>query len=491
MTTDSNLKWIPLTYLYHSNLFKKEYGDSVDELYKSLKGFSNNGFKVIPFEQKYSQDVDFLYNIKIVEFKISTKNIKKFLDSTPLNRINLSKSNPGNRSISIVLSPFSFTNPALFMNFISEGTINLRVVQEDGEVLQYISDVKYLENMVGGVVKQGEMNSIGLVLGNVRKVNGDGDLTLILSWYRILKGLRKRRDLSLTHLSAELCFLPTTTLVPTVPSSLCVLALTVEDHQSIKRHWGSCVLLDRETIVTNDHVINTDFSHYRIVIHVNQSTRIKLTVKEVRRKYDLNSKEDQIISPFKDLDLSYIKLSKENQAILNQSNPKFSNFGCGEYVSGNKVNTIGFGLYLPPTLEPLVSTGIISSISKFTLYDDVAYSQNTLPMPSLIITTSSCWNGSSGGGLFDSHTNKLIGIICSNAQVNIPDVLIEGNIGSYPVKTEKLSKFSLCIPIEIVLLLNKFIRATASSKINPRIINAWKLSQTHKEIVLNDSLPKL
>ena len=134
--------------------------------------------------------------------------------------------------------------------------------------------------------------------------------------------------------------------------------------------------------------------------------------------------------------------------------------------------------------QPLSSQGVISSIAKFPIFEGTPSSESS---PSLIITTSSCWNGSSGGGLFDSKYNKLLGMICSNAQVNIPEILFDGP-QSIIAKTEKVSKFSLCIPIEVINELSNYIQKNDQyDKINNRISNAWKLLPTHEEIEIDAS----
>ncbi|CAH2352231.1 hypothetical protein CLIB1423_06S01750 [[Candida] railenensis] len=500
LINETELKWVPVSFDFYSNIFNKNSSTS-DKLYTSIKYFTSHGFKLIPFESRGSQDVDFLYGVKIAGFKMNSANFEYFSRSVKNSLQVISfRGSAINSNIIIESSPFSFTNPALFINFVSHGTINLVISQDDENderELGYISDTKYLENMVGGVVKVDEVNSIGLVLGNVRKLNGDGDLTLILSWNTILRGLKGARTsgrLEPSPLASEIHFI-TNNLPENVAdsehrhgTSKGVLAITVESSSPHRSYWGSGVLFDKETIITNDHVVNVNLKQAKISIYLSKNTWIVLDALTLTDKINPESSSDQIITPFNNLDISFIKLSKQNQKVIaSMGNLHPVQKGLpGDYKVGDTVTTVGFGLFLSKAIsqQPLSSQGVISSIARFPIFEGTPSSDIT---PSLIVTSSSCWNGSSGGGLFDIKYNKLLGMICSNAEVNIPEILFDGP-RSVLAKTEKVSKFSLCIPIEVINELSNYIqRCNKYDKINNRISNAWKLLPTHEEIEIDTS----
>lgn len=359
LINETELKWVPISFDFYSNIFNKN-SNVPDKLYTSIKYFTLHGFKLIPFESRGSQDVDFLYGVKIAGFKMNLANFEYFykLMKNSLQGI-LFRGSAVNSNITIESSPFSYTNPALFINFVSHGTINL-VISEDGEnnkrELGYISDTKYLENMVGGVVKVDEVNSIGMVLGNVRKLNGDGDLTLILSWNSILRGIKGARisgKLEPSPLASEVHFI-TKNLPENVKESEhkhitnnSVLAITVESSSPNRLYWGSGILFDKETIITNDHVVNVNLNHAKINIYLTKNTWIVLDATTITDKVNRESLTDQIITPFSNLDISFIKLSKQNQRVIaSLGNLSPAQKGLpGDCKVGDTVNTVGFGLF--------------------------------------------------------------------------------------------------------------------------------------------------
>lgn len=76
--------------------------------------------------------------------------------------------------------PFSDTNPNLFAYFRSTGTISLSILLEEKHY-GYLSDVKFLDKMTGGVADLFDLIIIELVLVNLRNLNVDRDLTVLLA----------------------------------------------------------------------------------------------------------------------------------------------------------------------------------------------------------------------------------------------------------------------------------------------------------------------
>lgn len=429
----------------------------VDNLYKYLNFFKENGFKIIPND---TVPRNTLMDLNILGLELKTGSLSKLIGPEAYKVIEFANAEASD-SITIRSCPFSFTNPLLFSDFLSVGGVNLKTTK-DNETLGYLSDIKYLENMAGGIVTKSDMTgSIGLVLGNLRKYNGDGDLIFILSWEIIWKLIMKR--------------FPNLSMRPSMKSSngvdrICsVLPVVVSKNNSL--FWGSCVYYNHTTLVTNNHVIKQYIDRPVLVdckIFLTRDQTIKLT------------NEDVVITPYEQLDLSFIKLSFANQKRLmdidNIAPIEYDYF----YLTGEPVSTIGFGLYFNNLyVEPLESTGNISAKHSLPLYKG-----DNATLPCIIVTSASCWNGSSGGGLFKQSSNQLVGLICSNAQVILPALGEEED-----ENTEKLSKTVLCIPIEVINSCYENLHTTDKSELNDRIGHTWNLIPYHNDIIV--SKPKL
>ena len=428
-----------------------------DNLYKYLKFFKENGFKIIP------NDIiprNTLMDLNILGIELKNGSLSKLIAPKAYKVIEFANAEASD-PITIRSCPFNFTNPLLFSDFQSVGGVNLKITKEN-ETLGYLSDIKYLENMSGGIVTKSDMTgSIGLVLGNLRKYNGDGDLIFILSWEIIWKLMLKR--------------FPNLSMRPSMKSSRgidrirSVLPVVVSENNSL--FWGSCVYYNQTTLITNNHVIKQYIDRPVLVdckIFLTKDQTIKLT------------SEDVVITPYEQLDLSFIKLSFANQKRIKE----IGNIAPVEYdyfyLTGEPVSTIGFGLYFNNLyVEPLESTGNIS-----TKYSLPLYKGDDTTLPCIIVTSASCWNGSSGGGLFKQSTNELVGLVCSNAQVILPAFDEEGEN-----KTEKLSKTVLCIPIEVINSCYENLHFADKLELNDRIGHTWNLIPYHNDIIV--SKPKL
>lgn len=395
-------------------------------------------------------------------FKSKSSSINQaFLDSLKLspteNKSNFSYPRPISfdppsvgDSFTIPSFPFNFTNSLLFSNFISKGTINYKLHETF-----FLSDVKYLENTVGAPVITSN-GSAGLVLGQLIKSNGDGDLTIILPWsiiWHFLNNLPMNDVFSSGGLSAEELISPKEFLQNEKRLDL-VFPILLSNNKSSK--WGSCIYYKKGVFITNNHVINDLDEKLNCTIFINSH-------------YKLHIKPNQINTPFKDLDLSFINVETSN--IPATPITKAENYFLGEDVS-----SIGYGLFFNSSnLNPLKSAGHISCTFELPVIE------NGPKVNSVIVTSSSCWNGSSGGGLFNEN-NEFIGLICSNAQVKVPSFDSKGKFLNNTDKIEKLAKFSLIIPIEIIdhCFLNP-------NNINGKIINLWLLNSYHNDILVESS----
>lgn len=441
---DKSVRWIPAKYSLHHDLNEnKQFSDF-------LAQFKSHGFSLFPHNS------------------LSLKNEVSLIALRPQspthwlkNRKPLHFGVAEEPEVTITSYPFSFTNPILFSNFVSHGYINYTLKHENTPVA-YLSDSKYLENMAGGVVqtvksRSDKPTSIGLVVGNLRKRNGDGDLTLICGWSLISPFLNSIFDTSISLSKSQvnghkLSF-----------SQVPVFPLVVGNSQV--RSWGTCTLIN-SVLVTNFHVLKpfldkSDPKAY-CTIYISQTEKFTLL------------SQDHVISPYPQIDLSFIMLSSEGLA-------KFKNmpqFVASNYKVDQSVYSVGYGLFFSQKqTSPLVAKGHISAISQ------LPFSINEDPIDSMIVTSAPCWNGSSGGALVNSN-GQLLGIICCNAQVKVPDVA-----GTTQARTEKVSTFCMCIPIQLVLRCLEVSSNSTKPVLNHDITNLWTLTTTHTDII--ESTPKL
>lgn len=345
--------------------------------------------------------------------------------------------------------PFSDSNPNLFADFRSTGSLAL-TLESEGESFGYLSDVKYLDNMTGGVATSFEGTIIGLVLGNLRKLNGDGDLTAIIAWDAIFRSV-------LTEHRFEQCLRAPTRLFARQIN--CVLPIYLMRNEK-KLSWGTGVLLNESTIVTNSHVLAPFLSSESITCSI---------VVDHRTIIDVTSKKDVKI-PSNDIDLAFISIERYQDTILSlKSTAILGRISDVQY--NDIVQTVGFGLIKNINyLEPLICYGYLSAV-KETLAFEVRKK-----IPTMIVASASCWNGSSGGGLFSS-SGKLLGIICSNAQVFKPTTYSVDRL-----ETEKLPLFCLCLPIELVTMCFKMLQSNSIPRLLEEGRRLWKLENALEDV---------
>lgn len=454
LSEGDDVNWHPCIPSFHVPLMERRD----ENLFKYLNFFKENGFKIIPND---TVSWSTLMSLNVLGIELKSNSLSKIIGPDVYEVIEFTHAESPD-PITIRSYPFNFTNPLLFSDFKSTGGVNLKI-KKDNEVLGYLSDIKYLENMAGGIVNNSDSTgSIGLVLGNLRKYNGDGDLVFILSWQIIWKLIMKR--------------FPNLNVRPIMKSSSgidnvrSILPVVVTENNSL--FWGSCIYYNESTLVTNNHVIKQ---------YIDRPTLVGCKVFLSREQTIDLTNRDAIFTPYDQLDLSFIKLSQENQEMLKKiagiTPVEYEYF----YLTGERVTTIGFGLYFNNLyVEPLQSNGTISAKYSLPLYNG-----DNSELPCIIVTSASCWNGSSGGGLFKQSTNQLIGLICSNAQVVIPDFGGDESEKS----TEKLSKIVLCIPIEVINDCYKNLYSSEKLELNDRIGHTWNLIPYHNDIII--SKPKL
>lgn len=411
-------------------------------LFNCVKELVASGFNLFPLDTYMGNSL--MDSLKIVQLSVRVPSYESLaLFDT------FYCENPAHSDSIVVRScPFSDTNLTIFADFKSHGTISQIIGNSEADE-GYLSDLKFLDNMAGGVATSSDGAVLGLVLGNLRKLNGDGDLTVILPWATIASNL---------NLMCKPIMLPPD--AKTLSNISCVFPIILEQNKE-RISWGSTVLINKTTFVTNLHVVdpflqNKDF-RCRILVEKNNYIEIK---------------RSNIKVPFGNLDLVFIILPEHQKDSLS-----LLPADVGTSLYKGKVYSVGYGLFYNEQIRrPLISKGQISTM-KLTR----ALRTGSV-IPTMTIATSSCWNGSSGGGLFNSK-DKLVGIICSNAQVFVPSA--ENNTSSRTrtsKQSEKVPSFCLSIPIELVMACYDLIIHQKKGYLLKPAIDLWNLEQNVKDI---------
>lgn len=447
MHGNGNVIWLDSSIAALAPVFQ----GSNDPLYKYVRYALQNGFNFLPLDKLVGNSI--LLSLNLI--KVLCRSIYSAETSQHFREF-VSVSVDPLTPVVVRSSPFNFTNASIFSDFASSGNLNLVLKDEQG-CHGYLSDIKYLENMSGALVTTRQDEAVGLLLGNLRKLNGDGDLLVIAPWERLLPLIPNLKVTESQKL--EQSWVMPTSNFQTSKEAVFPIVL-FKDHRSLS--WGSCILLNSHTLVTNLHVIkpfcdSTDVL-CEVVIHENTTITI--------------GEGDEVIIPFENLDLAFIVLSPENTLSFTHIRPTKMAFSSNLQV-GDMVTTCGYGLILNRVyLEAIRSSGYICS----KLYHQPF--ESTQKIPCILIASSSCWNGSSGGGLFNER-GSLVGLISSNAQVFVPSV--NGGVSS---KTEKVPLFCLCIPLELILecYRKKVVERDTNVELNHKVEKAWRLESYHQEI---------
>lgn len=348
-------------------------------------------------------------------------------------------------SVTVRSCPFNIMNSKLFSDFHSTGTI-CGILGSHSSTFAYVSDVKYLENMAGAIAVDTNQGGVGFVAGNLRKVNGEGDLLLILPWEVVLRDFGARL---LPELTSKRELQPASPLIQPSDTYPVFPVILTRDNKPFS--WGLCVLFDEAIIVTNLHVIKPFLDVHSVKCHV-------LTPKS---KIELN--RNDITVPSK-LDVAFVNLDAQARSQLRFVQPAIR---CSQAVfrEVEEVVSVGYGLFLNSEYRlPLVSRGHVSSRASLSPVSDD-------PQAVYMITTSaSCWNGSSGGGLFLTK-GELVGLITSNAELYLP------NGFGKPNQTETATQICFCVPVHLLVELAK----TSSHVLDRRIERSWALQPIHED----------
>lgn len=359
-------------------------------------------------------------------------------------------------------SPFALVNPALFLDYLSTGNISY-VSTNKNKALFLLSDLRYLDGMDGGPVFLSTSNQcVGLIAGSLKKNSGEGDLSVIVPWNIVLQHLLKR------VLSVPASKPPFKDFV--FPWLMFNGVVMIEVYYSnLRKGWGSGILLDDTTIVSNLHLIGSDCQ--RATAWISETEYIEL---------------DILGNPLNGLDIVFFRLKKSI------SKPRPVTLYQGSYNVGQAVRSLGYGLIYPHRtgdlpFQPLSSNGIVSraismdlcqQMDPSTMSVDVDSPSTNNNIPVLLVSSAGCWNGSSGGALFDTKTGHVISMMTSNGRVN--------DTG------EVIPQMAFSLPSNIVQYAWDLLRRGETKTVSSRVTALWQLEETHSnamvELPLNSKL---
>lgn len=355
------------------------------------------------------------------------------------------------RRVRIQSSPFSDVNAALFMGYITEGVISYVGSEEvDGRDVAHtvLVDARYLDGMAGGIVctevagrKLGP--SVGLVGGQLIKKNGEGSLTLVIPWSEIIPAIVAAGS----SVSAVAKGLQQAAAAGSGPrpfgevsrnrySGVVVVQSRLKGGRKV---WGSGVIVGRDLIVTNKHVVK---DYLGIDVWLEKYTRRHVVA---------------VAEPLDGVDLVFLRLTKNLPG-------KYKPVPLNCSVSpGQSVYSVGYGLFYPqklgPALQPLYSQGVIANEGKAQLL-----ANNKEHGSSMLVSTAACWNGSSGGGLFNEN-NELVGLMASNARDETTGKIMQD--------------MSFVIPASVVQKALDLLNSASNDSSSTQFRDLWMLKPTH------------
>lgn len=453
----SSVSWVPLELVDVRYFQEDNDGTQEQSFYSLLKGFEkNNTFKLKPSP---SERLSVLH-LKVPERLREDISVKQLFDVNLLKPFAFKQSSlvPIPTKITIDCCPFSLTNTALFINHKLFGSVNYKT--KTGQL--YFSDVKYLDDTIGSAVTMDSTSScLGLVAGALSKTNGDGEILVIASWDTIF-GLLRYRSFNFSSPKVEQALTTQEAMSKGWYDPLAsVVRISVNSSDGC--FWGSGVIISNDLIVTNKHVVEEHSTINDLTISAPYSSKVLLKLSDVK-----------IVScPLVGFDLCFLQLQKP---LATMRPAKICDSYASEMLSlqvGMPVMSIGYGLLFnddTSDLKPFVNEGHINKIITRHL-EDLTHLEMTM-----MIVSVACWNGSSGGGLFNTK-GELVGIMTSNGKLSNGEVM---------------ANFTLSIPINIVSKCVKMLRSGSKPvELQTTIPTLWSLQNTHDNIDISPLAWKL
>ncbi|KAK9377186.1 trypsin-like cysteine/serine peptidase domain-containing protein [Lipomyces chichibuensis] len=373
-------------------------------------------------------------------------------------------------ALTIEGAPFVVDSPAMFLGFKTTGTVSY--VQEPkgsgaiGTSGMILSDVRYLEGMEGSAVLGPSGRSIGILAGSLRKSNGEGELSVICPWTMIVSDIARQfipehrttcaairwPRFRIEDASALATLMSEALNVAAPKDDTCmksIVCIYVHDRARRRRSWGSGIVISKNMVVTNRHVLKSDAGSVTIVFPESNTSR------QVR----------QILNPIPNMDIVYLVFDTPHGDAL----PATIASGDELVAQMTQITSVGFGLFPPQSLSakpimPLVSNGTISQVVKLPL---LPHSKG--PEVALFSVSAGCWNGSSGGGIFTRTPDRLLlGMITSNGRVDATGTI-------YP-------QLGFIIPSNMILLGWEAIKQGGEVHLSEAVVRLWRMQKTHEDV---------
>ncbi|RCK57725.1 hypothetical protein Cantr_06828 [Candida viswanathii] len=412
------------------------------------------GFDLFPFDQYPSAPKHHVEVLKLTSYDLNRSGKK----------VGVCRELHVGEEIKVRGYPFNLTNSLIFRDYVTKGHV---VGMYSG---LYLTDIRYVENLNGGIVLSLGDGFAGLVFGNLRKRNGDGDLIAILGVSRIVELLgiagpsgAMEALISVTSTPPPTPISPTpttssTTLTTSItPQSSSILPLLITDAKG-NTSWGTSIHYAPSILVTNNHVIQPYFNHGTCQIYTSPTTSFHLR------------STDTVLVPITSLDLAFIFINDpRNKTVLD---------GVPTIKGISKSYSPGDAVYALNTSSPLCTHGEVNCVYDMALQNGLSRRIN-----SLVIASASVFNGSSGGGLFLLGSDLLVGLICSNANVRVPKV------HSDEFTLEKNTAFAFVIPLDIIeyVYYAMICAGQDESQLNSDLGKLWNLESFHNDVLLHST----
>lgn len=321
------------------------------------------------------------------------------------------------RAVRIESSPFALTTVEVFGGYTSHGHVNY--ASPGGEF--WLSDCKFMENMNGGVVVleggdgdgdgdglagESENRSIGLVWGRVRWKAGE--LMVVLGWGALFGRLGLFAGARPTAAAAA------RTGVSRAAQK--VVALRVTDRHGVLS-WGSGVVVERGTVVTNKHVVTgscarnelpatveivytpaggTPATATALIAAPQLGTDVHMSLATDDAQHDVCFVRTTDPAFCAAVDAVDVLGGGPLAALARCRAPPAGTVRPGLRV-GDRTVSVGHGLFLAPG-APLQSAGRVSKLAGAT-----------------VICSSPCWAGCSGGAVLNA-AGELVALMAHNVR---------------------------------------------------------------------------
>lgn len=355
------------------------------------------------------------------------------------------------RRVRIQSSPFSDVNAALFMGYVTEGVVSYVGSEEiNGKQVAHtvLVDSRYLDGMEGGIVCTEVAGrrlgpSLGLVAGRLQKRNGEGSLTLVIPWSEIIPAVHQAGNV----VSDVFKSLQDAAAAGDGPrpfgevsrnrySGVVVVQSRIKGGRKV---WGSGVIVGPDLVVTNKHVVKDYLG-------------IEIWLEKYTRRHVMAVSE-----PLEGVDLVFLRLTKN---LPGKYKPVPLSLTA---KPGSQVYSVGYGLFYPqklgPALQPLYSQGVIANEGKAQLLAGKDEHGS-----SMLVSTAACWNGSSGGALFNEE-HQLVGIMASNARDESTGKIMQD--------------MSFVIPSAVIQKALDLFNSAGKDTSSAQFQDLWKLKPTH------------